>query len=454
MQTQLNYHFSKKSIHTGLAIAVFVIVVFLFFKNFEIVSKNQEGHSPQNLEFINLDAKGGEKTVLKNFDPNQLSSSQWQELGFSEKQVQTILKYKNIVGGAFLSKDQLKKCYAISEEKYKQLEPYILLPETKSFSVDYSAKSYGSFSLKKEMKISHKFNPDAYSEEDWMKLGFSEKQAAAIIKYKMYLGGSFLSKEKFKDCFIISPENYRKMEPYLLLPQHVSSPSNFNNPNQEKPKISYRNFNPNLLDLQDWMNLGFSEKQAQVILNYKNKNLKGLFKNLDEIKNCFVISEEKFNELKPYIQLSAEQENAINTVSQPKLETEIPKTDFSKINLNSINFKQLKEFGFDDRAAASLIGFRNKLGGFVNETQILETYNIDKELMEKLLSIATPLNMDLVKKYSLVDAPESWLKEHPYFKYSADRIIFYRISFPDEKKIFKMLHTKPEYEAKMKLYLK
>ena len=64
------------------------------------------------------------------------------------------------------------------------------------------------------------------------------------------------------------------------------------------------------------------------------------------------------------------------------------------------------------------------------------------------------LDNSKVAKYTLVDAPEDWLKTHPYFKYSADKIIYYRISYPDEKKIWKFIKVKPEYEARMKLYLK
>ena len=100
-----------------------------------------------------------------------------------------------------------------------------------------------------------------------------------------------------------------------------------------------------------------------------------------------------------------------------------------------------------------MIGFRKKLGGFMNKEQILTTYNIDIPLMEKLLSTAQ-LNTSNVIKYTLTEAPEEWLKSHPYFKYSADKIIFYRLSEKDEKKLWKLLKIKPEYEAKMKLYLK
>lgn len=385
------------------------------------------------------------------FDPNDLDENQWQKLGFSEKQTATILKYKKIVGGKFLSKEQLKKCYAISEEKYSQLSSFILLPETnmEAKSENSGFKSYE----KKSLNITRKFNPDQLSQNDWENMGFSEKQAAAILKYKNYLGGSFVSKEKFKECFIINEENYAKLEPYLILP--AKTPANFNTytgkSNSFKTKTAQTIFDPNTLDVQGWMTLGFSEKQANVIINYRDRNLKGSFKTLEDIKNCFVISAEKFEELKPYIKLNASTmvKNSDNKKAEPKQE----KTDFSKTDMNSITFKQLLEFGLDEKSAGSMIGFRKKLGGFMTKEQIMETYNIDKELVQKLLNIA-PLDNSKVERHTLVDAPEEWLKNHPYFKYSADKIIYYRISNPDDKKIWKLLKTKPEYEARMRLYVK
>lgn len=388
---------------------------------------------------------------LSEFDPNDLDEDQWQKLGFSEKQTATILKYKKIVGGKFLSKEQLKKCYAISEEKYSQLSSFILLPET---NLDAKSGNSGFKTYKKKsLNITRKFNPDQLSQTDWENMGFSEKQAAAILKYKNYLGGSFVSKEKFKECFIINEENYTKLEPYLILP--AKTPANFNTyagkSNSSKTKTLQTSFDPNTLDVQDWMALGFSEKQANVIVNYRDKNLKGSFKTLDDIKNCFVISAEKFEELKPYIRLNASTmaKNSDDKKPEPKQE----KTDFSKTDMNFITFKQLLEFGLDEKSAGSMIGFRKKLGGFMTKEQILETYNIDKELVQKLLSIS-PLDNSKVERYTLVDAPEEWLKNHPYFKYSADKIIYYRISNPDDKKIWKLLKTKPEYEARMRLYVK
>jgi hypothetical protein len=57
-------------------------------------------------------------------------------------------------------------------------------------------------------------------------------------------------------------------------------------------------------------------------------------------------------------------------------------------------------------------------------------------MVQKLISTAQ-LDPSGVPKYTLADAPEDWLKNHPYFKYSADKIIYYRISNPDDRKIWK-----------------
>lgn len=424
----------RKNYYQKLALMVIVLTILLAFQKY--TSRNREPFP--DVKFIASSAS----VNLSEFDPNILDKNQWQKLGFSEKQVSTILKYKDIVGGNFTSKEQLKKCYAISEEKFKELESFILLPET---SDKNKSKDVNNFA-KKEIIISGKFNPDRLSSLDWMKMGFSERQSEAILKYKNYLGGSFVSKEKFKECFIISPENYSKLEPYLILP--AKTPENFRSFASnyvEKNKIQYRNFDPNTLNIDDWKTLGFSDKQANIIVNYRDRNLRGSFKNLEDIQKCFVISNEKFQELKPYIKL--------NSATIKKEETRQEKTDFSKTDLNGITFKQLIEFGLDERSAGSIIGFRKKLGGFINRKQILSTYNIDKELVQKLLSIA-PLDNSNVPRYTLTDAPEEWLKDHPYFKYSADKIIFYRTTYPDDKKIWKFLKLKPEYEERMRLYLK
>lgn len=402
-----------------IGVLIFILIALISISYF--VPKSNIRDVKEHVKFIPIDLKTSE---LTNFNPNDYTQQDWISIGFTENQAKTILKYKGIVGGEFTSKEQLKKCYSISEEKFYEIEKFLLLPNKTAFkSSDFKAK---------KINLNVKFNPNLYSKSDWQNLGFSEKQAESILKYKNYLGGSFKSKEDIKNCFIINDETYKSMAQYLLLPEKTTIKNT-------EPKLF--TFDPNTLNAEGWQKLGFSEKQTNSILNYRDKILKGSFKNLDDIKKCYMISDEKFKQLKPYISLS----------TPAKIQEQ--ETNFASIDLNKITFKQLIEFGFDERAAGSFVGFRKKLGGFANTQQMLDTYNIDKDLMEKLIKTAK-FSAESVTKYTLIDAPEDWLKNHPYFKYSADKIIFYRTSYQDENKIWKALKLKPEYETKMRWYLK
>ena len=444
MKSKLPYTQTKKQFSallvTGLAVSGFFL-----FKN----NAAEKQNNPAEITF-SQNKPSENKILLSDFNPNELDSKQWQNLGFSEKQAATILKYKQSIGGEFTSKEQFKKCFAVSEKKYSEIAAFLLLPEKKPAAVSISkfSNSYPQENLSdKKIVVTQKFNPDYFTQSQWEGLGFSEKQATAILKYKNYLGGSFISKQKFKECFVINETNYQKLEPFLLLPEKKD---NHKINSYEKTSTIYSSFDPNVLDAQGWRNLGFSEKQADVIINYKNKKLQGRFRSLEEIQACFVISEKKFEELKPYILLNIEnqaQKKIAESVQQKNA------TDFQKTDLNQITYQQLIEFGFDKKSAGNFVGFRKKLGGFINKNQIFETYDIDRELAEKITEIA-PLNSSNIEKYNLADAPESWLRTHPYFRYSADKIIFYRVSYPDDKKIWKFIKVKPEYEAKMRLYLK
>lgn len=472
---------AAKNYFLGFATSGLFLIAGLHFFNSNKTPEHSALTFKENLEAENLSTK---KVNLKEFDPNDLNEQEWINLGFSERQVATILKYKSVVGGNFNSKAQLKKCYSISPEKYNEIERYLLLPDeatkrnsyqnySRNYNNNYSPRKISyqyNAPQKKGLSIPGKFNPDNYSVSDFVNLGFTERQATSILKYKSYLGGSFISKEKFKECYMISDENYRKLAPYILLPETApeNSADKKSLPDSKqavsKQAIIYAPFDPNSTNLEGWKALGFSEKQAQVIINYRDRNLKGSFKSLEDIARCFVISPEKFEQLKPYIILKPENfagkssESAPHSTSTKNQNSKNitgveAKIDFRRTDLNEITFQQLIEFGFDEKAAASYIGFRNKLGGFVNTKQIIETYNLDKNLAEQLIATA-PLFVQNVQKYTFIEAPESWLKSHPYFKYHADKIIYYRITYSNENRFFRTMNIKPEAEQKMRLYLK
>jgi len=229
---------------------------------------------------------------IEKFNPNELNSQQWQELGFSPKQVKTIFKYKKSLGGRFDSKEQIKKCYVISAEKFAELEPYIVFSENKF----KEPEKYGG---RQKPRIDYReFNPNDYLQKDWENIGFSAKQAQTILKYKRSLGGKFSSLEEIKKCYVISEEKFDEMKPYMILASSGKLKENIIEPEVSVPRIT--KFNPNNLTREDWKTLEFSERQINTIFNYKN-SLGGKFRDAETLRKCYSISPEKFAEIEPYL---------------------------------------------------------------------------------------------------------------------------------------------------------
>ena len=61
------------------------------------------------------------------------------------------------------------------------------------------------------------FNPNTATEADFQRLGFSEKQAQALTRYREK-GGRFRRKEDFARSFVVADSVYRRLEPYIVIP--------------------------------------------------------------------------------------------------------------------------------------------------------------------------------------------------------------------------------------------
>lgn len=67
--------------------------------------------------------------ALFGFDPNTVTSDSLQMLGFSVRQAQTILKYRE-KGGKFRVRGDFARMYVVDSARYAALAPYILLPDS------------------------------------------------------------------------------------------------------------------------------------------------------------------------------------------------------------------------------------------------------------------------------------------------------------------------------------
>ena len=380
----------NKSQRFGLYLLFVLILLFEIFQHISVQKETYElteadkvllakyQISSKNYAF-NTTSVNKLKDSLKPFNPNDLSLEGWMSLGFSERQAEVIIKYKGIVGGEFTSKEQIKKCYVIDEEKYRELSPFILLPtQSKSNFVDYT--------FSKTKVVYKNFNPNDLPQQGWEKLGFSPKQAEKIMKYKQIIGGKFTSKEQIRKCFVIDDEKYAEMKAYILLPEKSKEDEKLSS-KQIGKNIQYIKFNPNNYSEKDWQKLGFSSKQAISILKYKTI-LGGQFKTKEQIKKCYIISDEKYQEMEPYIDLPT---NVEYKAELPKVESKIVENKVEKIELtekfnpNNLNHEDWIKLGFTEQQVNTILKFKRSLGGKFKDAKTLKKcYAISEEKFNEI----------------------------------------------------------------------
>jgi DNA uptake protein ComE-like DNA-binding protein len=221
------------------------------------------------------------------------------------------------------------------------------------------------------------------------------------------------------ELFIQRQQEYRDSVLLAKNGKNKFKNNNYNSKSSSNKKIlNPFSFDPNTLTLSGWQKLGFTEKQAQQIINYRSKG--GYFYKKTDIKKIYCITEEDYQVL----------ENYINIASEEKQETTKKKTDLPhsyKVELNTADsLDLLKIYGIGAKTASQIIKYRNKLGGYVAVNQLKEVYVIDSN---RFLQISPYLYVDLdyVQKININKAGIKELSKHPYVDdYLAKSIVQYR----------------------------
>jgi competence protein ComEA len=183
--------------------------------------------------------------------------------------------------------------------------------------------------------------------------------------------------------------------------------------NKEEADFVMKPFDPNGLPKEIWMEMGLSEKQAQVIKNYESKG--GKFKTKEDVKKQFVITDEFYRKIEPYI-LFAEINDEVNS-EHAALSLDINhanKEDFMLIN------------GIKDYLAEDIIKYRSRLGGFTTMEQLKEIKYLSQKVYDNLIPHCFITSYS-VKKIHINLAEWKELAPHPYIGGDvATKIVDYR----------------------------
>lgn len=160
-------------------------------------------------------------------------------------------------------------------------------------------------------------------------------------------------------------------------------------------------FDPNLASAEEFVRLGLSPRQAAVILRWREKG--GFFWEKRDFGRMYTVSDSLFRRLEPYISIH------------------VP--DDRKLELNRADSAALDALpGIGPYFAGRILGYRDRLGGFVSADQLAEA-GLDAELIERLRP-RVRCDTALVRRLSLDTADGRILAAHPYIgSYTASSLL-------------------------------
>jgi len=196
-----------------------------------------------------------------------------------------------------------------------------------------------------------------------------------------------------------------------------------------KEPVLIERFDPNTVDKSGLIKLGLSPKQAQVVLNYREKG--GKFKNAGDFSRMYVISQKTYERVKEYISIETykadtiKSDTVVNVKTYPASFNGYENRELLRLNTaDSIDLISLP--GIGPYYARKIIQYRERLGGFATKDQLLEIYGIDKERFD-LFAERIDVDTNDVTKVDLKVATFEQLSGNPYIGgYVARAIIRYR----------------------------
>jgi len=252
---------------------------------------------------------------------------------------------------AFVSSLQFQK--ASGNKKYSIKQEHI--------DLDYPERSAAKATL-----TPFPFNPNNLPVDQWLAMGFSQKQVQSIKKYEQK-GGRFYTKADVKKLWAISPEEYSIIAPFIQLPDTLSGKQYFNN--KQKEEKTYQIVELNAADTSALKTLpGIGSMFARRIYNYKT-SLGGFHTKyqLLEIKD---LDSARFAGIEAYIDVN------------PWL--------IRKININTADFDKLSAHPYISKnVAISVINYRNRHGAYKTTEDIIKSELVDIQLYNKLAPYLT-----------------------------------------------------------------
>lgn len=210
-------------------------------------------------------------------------------------------------------------------------------------------------------------------------------------------------------------------------------------------------FDPNLITVDQWVQLGISSWLAERIVNYRSKG--GKFKKKEDLLKTYGFTNADFVRLEPFILIDTTQFILNNKLINNHVEITEP---HELIEINTALKEQFMELGFSADNAIRIIKFRESAGGIYSLDQLHTVFGIDMQTLENVKAYLTVDKNHLIK-ININTVSFEQLANHAYISDElAQAIIDYKNltgKFYSINELMKVKGMYPSLFEKLKPYL-
>lgn len=203
--------------------------------------------------------------------------------------------------------------------------------------------------------------------------------------------------------------------------------------------ITFFRFDPNTASQEQLQSLGLSQFMATRIINYRSKG--GKFRIRTDLKKVYGIDTLWFKRVLSYIDLPDVKPANSVAVQKPSAFEKKNKVTF---DLNEADTSQLiKLYGIGPKLAIRIVKYRDKLGGFVNMSQLKEVYGLDTVVVSRIAEMTFIDRNFVPARLNINQLTEKELAAHPYLNWKiAKAITAYRFQHGSFRSLDDLAHVK------------
>ncbi len=240
------------------------------------------------------------------------------------------------------------------------------------------------------------FDPNTADFDELLRLGLSKHEAVSLLKYRA-AGKVFRIPEDLSLCYGISDSLYRRLAPWVRIGRRYAiAPREYRSGRVLPQLLAPSPFRIDTVSARYLRAIGaLSKRQAEAFIRWRD--LSGIY-DMEELRDCYVVSDSVAAALEPYVIFPERRPHPVD----------------APVELNSADSAELRRVvGIGEKTVMRILGYRDRLGGFVSVAQLAEVPGVTESNYEKILKQIC-LDSCKIRKIDINFASPKELGRHPY----------------------------------------